>query len=87
MANKIFVGGLNRDTKDQGLQDAFAHFGDITEAKVIQDRDSGRSRGFGFVTFDAEDAVQKAITEMNGTELDGNTIKVDQAAERGGKRR
>ena len=82
MGRKIFVGGLSWDTNDQGLQQAFSRFGDIEEAVVIQDRETGRSRGFGFVTFDSEDAVQTAVSEMNGTELDGRTIKVDQATER-----
>jgi len=84
MGKKIFVGGLSWDTNDQGLEQAFSRFGDIEEAKVIMDRDSGRSRGFGFVTFGSEEAVQTAVGEMNGTELDGRTIKVDEAAERGG---
>ena len=83
MGKKIFVGGLSWDTNDQGLHQAFSRFGDIEEAKVIMDRDTGRSRGFGFVTFDSEEAVENAVNEMNGTELDGRTIKVDQATERG----
>lgn len=83
MGKKIFVGGLSWDTNDQGLHEAFSRFGDIVEAKVITDRDTGRSRGFGFVTFEGEDAVENAINEMNGTELDGRTLKVDQANERG----
>ena len=82
MGKKIFVGGLSWDTNDQGLSEAFSRFGDIEEAKVITDRETGRSRGFGFVTFDSEEAVQKAVSEMNGTELDGRTLKVDVAAER-----
>ncbi|NOZ88117.1 MAG: RNA-binding protein [Deltaproteobacteria bacterium] len=82
MGKKIFVGGLSWDTNDQGLHEAFSRFGEIEEAKVILDRDTGRSRGFGFVTFDSEEAVQNAISEMNGTEFDGRTIKVDVAADR-----
>jgi len=83
MGKKIFVGGLSWDTNDQGLNQAFSRFGGIEEAKVITDRETGRSRGFGFVTFDTEEAVQEAVNEMNGTELDGRTIKVDHATERG----
>ena len=82
MGKKIFVGGLSWDTNDQGLNEAFSRFGDIEEAKVITDRETGRSRGFGFVTFGSEEAVQTAVSEMNGTELDGRTLKVDQANER-----
>ena len=65
MGKKLFVGGLSFDTTDIGLRDGFARFGEITEAKVITDRDTGRSRGFGFVTYADEQAVQKAMAELN----------------------
>jgi len=81
--NKIFVGGLSWGTDDQGLRAAFEGFGDIVEAKVVNDRETGRSRGFGFVTFTSGDAVAKALS-LNGTELDGRTIRVDKAASRSG---
>lgn len=84
MANKLFVGGLSFNTTDIGLRDGFARFGDIVEAKVILDRDSGRSRGFGFVTLADSAAAQTAIAEMNGTELDGRTIKVNLAEDKRG---
>lgn len=79
---KLFVGSLSWNTTDHELEEAFARFGEITEAKVITDRDSGRSRGFGFVTFTDEDAGNKAIEEMNGTQLDGREITVNQAREK-----
>lgn len=79
---KLFVGSLSWDTTDQTLGDAFKRFGEVVEAKVITERDSGRSRGFGFVTFADDEAGRKAISEMNGTELDGRTIRVDEASER-----
>ncbi len=82
MSKKLFVGGLSWDTSDDGLRQAFERFGEIVEAKVISDRDTGRSRGFGFVTFENPEAGGKAIAEMNGTELDGRTIKVDEAQEK-----
>ena len=82
MSNKIFVGGLSWNTDDTGLRSAFEKFGPLSEAKVIVDRDTGRSRGFGFVTFDEPDAVQSAISEMDGSELDGRSIKVNEAKER-----
>ena len=90
MSNKIFVGGLSFNTDDGGLKDAFLQFGEVTEAKVITDRDTGRSRGFGFVTMADEGSAQKAIEAMNGTELDGRTLNVNEAKarsnDRGGNR-
>ncbi len=85
MGNKLFVGGLSFNTTDDELRDGFAGFGEIVEAKVIVDRETGRSRGFGFVTFASEDSAQKAIDEMNGTEFGGRNIKVSEAEERGSR--
>jgi heterogeneous nuclear ribonucleoprotein A1/A3 len=82
MSKKLFVGGLSWNTDDASLRAAFEPFGQIVEAKVIQDRDTGRSRGFGFVTFTDDDAANKAIEEMEGTELDGRTIRVNEANDR-----
>jgi RNA recognition motif-containing protein len=82
MAKKLFVGGLSGDTVDDGLRQAFASHGQITEAKVITDRYTGRSRGFGFVTFAQDEDAKAAISKMDGTSLDGNTIKVNEAQER-----
>ena len=82
MGKKLFVGGLSWDTSDDGLRTAFEKYGSITEAKVILDRDTGRSRGFGFVSFSEDDAATKAVQEMNGAELDGRNIRVDEANER-----
>ena len=82
MSKKLFVGGLSWNTDDGGLQAAFEKFGEVVEAKVITDRDTGRSRGFGFVTFAEADDCQRAKDEMNGTELDGRTLNVDIARDR-----
>ncbi len=82
MAKKLFVGGLSWDTTDDGLRQAFAQYGEITEAKVITDRDTGRSRGFGFVTFTEDESAKTAISKMDGTMLDGKTIKVNEAQEK-----
>ena len=84
MSKKLFVGSLSWNTDDRGLREAFAAHGEISEAVVISDRDTGRSRGFGFVTFEDDDAADKAVAALNGTELDGRTIRVDvaQAKER-----
>ncbi len=87
MGNKLFVGGLSFNTTDDGLREGFARFGEITDAKVITDRDTGRSRGFGFVTFADAQAAQSAISEMDGRDFDGRTIKVNEAEEKGGGRR
>ncbi len=82
MAKKLFVGGLSWDTTDDGLREAFAVHGEITEAKVITDRDTGRSRGFGFVTFAQDEDAKTAIAKTDGTSLDGKTIKVNEAQEK-----
>jgi RNA recognition motif-containing protein len=79
---KLFVGSLSWNTTDADLSDAFSRFGTITEAKVITDRESGRSRGFGFITFEEEGAGETAISEMNGTQLDGREITVNEAQEK-----
>lgn len=84
MSKKLFVGGLSWDTNDQGLHDAFAAFGQVIEAKVINDRDTGRSRGFGFVTLADDDAADNAMREMDGASLDGRSIRVNEAQDRRG---
>ena len=81
MGKKLFVGSLAWATDSSGLQTAFERFGAIEEATVISDRETGRSRGFGFVTFTDEGPTQQAISEMNGTELDGRPIVVNEAKE------
>jgi cold-inducible RNA-binding protein len=82
MSRKLFVGGLSWNTNDDSLRQAFARFGDIDEAKVITDRETGRSRGFGFVTFQSPDSARDAIQGMNDASVDGRTIKVNEAEER-----
>jgi cold-inducible RNA-binding protein len=82
MSNKLFVGGLSWNTDDQSLATAFQTYGTVTEAKVISDRDTGRSRGFGFVTFDDPTAANAAAEAMNETELDGRTIRVNPAEDK-----
>ncbi len=82
MAKKLFVGGLSWETTDSDLKKAFAPFGEITEAKVITDRGTGRSRGFGFVTFAREEDAKTAISKMHGTSLDGRNITVNEAQEK-----
>jgi len=82
MAKKLYIGNLSWDTDDQRLQETFARFGGIEEAKVITDRMTNRSRGFGFVTFTDDQAAATAIAEMNGADLDGRSIKVNEARDR-----
>ncbi|KQJ85658.1 glycine-rich RNA-binding protein blt801 [Brachypodium distachyon] len=79
---RCFVGGLAWVTDDQSLENAFRSFGEILDAKVIPDRETGRSRGFGFVTFTTEQAMQNAINAMNGKDIDGRTISVNMAQAR-----
>lgn len=85
---KLFIGGLSWNTTDESLRGGFERFGKIGEVAVVRDRESGRSRGFGFVTFENEEEAQAAISEMNGTEFEGRTIRVDKAGDRpeGGNR-
>ncbi len=82
MANKVFVGGLAWATDDEGLRAAFEQYGEITEAVVIKDRDTGRSRGFGFVSFTSSEAKDAAIAGMDGKDLDGRNLRVNEAADR-----
>ncbi len=86
MSKKLFVGSLSWNTNDEGLRNAFSAHGEVSDAVVISDRDTGRSRGFGFVTFEDDEAADKAVAALNGTELDGRTIRVDvaQAKQRSG---
>ena len=79
MSSKIFVGGLSWDTTDASLQAGFESFGAVQEAKVITDRDTGRSRGFGFVTMVDASACAEAIKAMDGATLDGRTIRANEA--------
>jgi RNA recognition motif-containing protein len=79
MGTKVFVGGLAWATTSDGLRTAFEACGSIVEAKVVEDRETGRSRGFGFVTFTDEAGCKKAIETMNGSTLDGRQIRVNEA--------
>ncbi|KAG2705653.1 hypothetical protein I3843_05G057700 [Carya illinoinensis] len=80
---RCFVGGLAWATDDQSLERAFSPYGDIVESKIINDRETGRSRGFGFVTFSNEKSMRDAIEGMNGQNLDGRNITVNEAQTRG----
>jgi RNA recognition motif-containing protein len=80
--NKLYVGDLSYDVTKESLTDMFKEFGEITEAVVIVDRETNRSKGFGFVTFTKEEDAAKAIKELDGKEIDGKSIKVNVAKPR-----
>lgn len=82
MNKKLFIGGLSWNTSESRLRETFERFGDLDDIRIITDRDTGRSRGFGFVTFTEEESAQKAIAEMDGSSLDGRNIKVNEAEEK-----
>ncbi len=79
MAKKLFVGGISWNTGDAELRQAFEAFGEVVEATVVTDRQTGRSRGFGFVSFADDESAAKALSELDGTELDGRNIRVNEA--------
>ncbi|QRV82618.1 RNA recognition motif protein [Ceratobasidium sp. AG-Ba] len=84
MSAKIYVGNLSWNTNDETLRQAFSEFGQILDSIVMRDRETGRSRGFGFVTYGTEQEADAAIQNMNDQELDGRRIKVNGANQRGG---
>ena len=79
MSKKVYVGNLPFSTTDKDLNDMFAPYGEITEAIIIKDKYSGRSKGFGFVTFANDESATKAISELNGKDVQGREIKVSEA--------
>ena len=89
MGNKLYVGNLSYDVQDRDLQELFAQYGTVTSARVVTDRDSGRSKGFGFVEFGTDEEAQAAISALNGQEIGGRALTVNEARpkEEGGERR
>ena len=83
MSVKLFVGGLSFSTTSEGMREAFARFGPVNSATVMTDRETGRSRGFGFVEMASAEEADKAISALNGSSLDGRMIRVDKATPRG----
>ncbi|KAF4999277.1 hypothetical protein FGRMN_2571 [Fusarium graminum] len=81
--SKLFIGGLAWHTEEATLRQKFEEFGPVEEAVVVKDRDTGRSRGFGFVRYTQEGDAQNAIASMNNIEFDGRTIRVDKASDNG----
>ncbi len=82
MSNKLFVGNLSFNTTENDLQDAFAAHGTVVEANLMMDRMSGRPRGFGFVTMSSPAEAQAAIAALNGKEMDGRALTVNEAKPR-----
>ena len=79
MTNKIYVGGLPYSTTEGQLQEIFATYGSVESARVITDKFTGRSKGFGFVEMSSGGEAQKAIEALNGTEIEGRTLTVNEA--------
>jgi RNA recognition motif-containing protein len=84
MGTRLYVGNLSFSSTVEGLRAAFAESGEVVDSHIVKDRDTGRSRGFGFVTMSTEDQARKAIESMNGAMLDGRPLKVNEAQERTG---
>jgi RNA recognition motif-containing protein len=82
VGNKLYVGNLAYSVRDESLQQAFGQFGTVTSAKVMMDRDTGRSKGFGFVEMGSDAEAQAAINGMNGQSLEGRAIVVNEARPR-----
>ena len=93
MAKKLYVGNLSYNTTEDGLRDLFGQFGTVNSANIIIDRDTRRSKGFGFVELEENDAADAAISELDGKELDRRNLRVNEAIskprnnDRGGYRR
>ena len=81
MAKKLYVGNLSFDMLDEDLEQAFAEYGEIVSVVIVKDRDSGRSRGFGFVEFADEESAQKAKQALDGKEVKGRALRIDEARE------
>ena len=82
MAKKLYVGNLSYGTYEDGLRDLFQQYGNVVSAKIITDRDSGSSKGFGFVEMSTEAEAAAAISGTNGIDLDGRNIKVNEAMDK-----
>lgn len=79
MGNKLYVGNLSFQTTEESLTSLFSQAGTVASARVVTDRDSGRSKGFGFVEMATDDEAQQAIEKFNGTEYEGRTLTVNEA--------
>jgi len=82
LANKLYVGNLSYRTEQESLRSLFAQFGEVVSATILSDRDTGQSRGFGFVEMADQNAANAAVQGLNGSEFEGRTLKVNEARER-----
>lgn len=82
MSKKIYVGNLNYDTTETQLNELFSGYGTVMSANIITDKFTDRSKGFGFVEMEDDEAASEAISSLNGTELDGRQLKVNEAHEK-----
>ena len=82
MGNRLYIGNLSFQASNDTLREAFAAYGDVTDVHVVTDRDSGQSRGFGFVTMGTDQEARAAMTAMDGQMLDGRSVRVNEAEER-----
>ena len=82
MSTKLYVGNLSFNTSNEDLQELFAQAGTVESANVVEDRDTGRSRGFGFVEMSSAEEVKAAIEQLNGKEIDGRSLTVNEARPR-----
>ena len=82
MANKLYVGNLSYQTEQESLRSLFTQFGEVVSATILSDRDTGQSRGFGFVEMADQNAANSAVQGLNGSEFEGRTLKVNEARER-----
>ncbi|NBC30369.1 MAG: RNA-binding protein [Spirochaetes bacterium] len=87
MGNKLYVGNLNYQTQEPELRDLFAQYGEVLSSNIVTDRDTGRSRGFGFVEMGTEEEARSAENALNGHEFDGRQLKVNEARPRNNDRR
>jgi RNA recognition motif-containing protein len=82
MGNRLYIGNLAFQTTEDNLRDTFASHGNVVEVKLVSDRETGRSRGFGFVSMGSDDDARNAMQALNGAMLDGRELRVNEAEER-----
>jgi len=82
MGTKVYVGNLSYSLTEEKLKELFSEYGEVSEVVIVKDKYSGRSKGFGFITFNEDESAKKAISELNGKEVDGRELKVNEARPR-----